>query len=43
PLDEQELNFYISSFINNGFNGFLIKKHEKQKTGQTFMLIKKTK
>ncbi|MHA1193620.1 MAG: class I SAM-dependent methyltransferase [Promethearchaeota archaeon] len=46
PLDEQELNSYISSFINNGFNGFLIKKHDKQKSGQTFILIsciKKTK
>lgn len=41
PLDEQELNSYISSFINNGFNGFLIKKHEKQKSGQTFILLKK--
>jgi len=39
PLDEQELNSYISSFINNGFNGFLIKKHEKQKSGQTFILM----
>ena len=41
PLDEQELNSYISSFINNGFNGFLIKKQEKQKSGQTFILAKK--
>ena len=43
PLDEQELKSYISSFINNGFNGFLIKKHEKQKSGQTFILLKKPK
>lgn len=43
PIDDQELNFYISSFINNGFNGFLIKKHEKQKSGQTFILLKKPK
>ncbi|MHA1669339.1 MAG: class I SAM-dependent methyltransferase [Promethearchaeota archaeon] len=43
PLDEQELNSYISSFINNGFNGFLIKKREKQKSGQTFILLKKPK
>ena len=43
PLDEQELNSYISSFINNDFNGFLIKKHEKQKSGQTFILLKKPK
>ena len=43
PLDEQELNSYISSFINNGFNGFLIKKHEKQKSGQTFIILKKPK
>ena len=43
PLDEQELNSYISSFINNGFNGFLIKKYEKQKSGQTFILLKKPK
>jgi len=43
PLDEQELNSYISSFTNNNFNGFLLKKHEKQKSGQTFLLLKKPK
>ncbi|MBY9002431.1 MAG: class I SAM-dependent methyltransferase [Candidatus Lokiarchaeota archaeon] len=43
PLDEKELTSYISSFINNGFNGFLIKKYEKQKSGQTFILLKKPK
>jgi 18S rRNA (guanine1575-N7)-methyltransferase len=43
PLDELELNSYISSFINNGFNGFLIKNHKQQKSGQTFILLKSTK
>jgi 18S rRNA (guanine1575-N7)-methyltransferase len=43
PSDEQELNLFKSSFINNGFDGFIIKQHLNQKSGQTFMLLKKTK
>ncbi len=43
PLDKQELNSFISSFINNRFKGFLIKKHEKQKSGQTYILLSKPK
>ena len=41
PKDEEELNFFISSFINNGFNGFMIKNNPRQKGGQTFILLKK--
>jgi SAM-dependent methyltransferase len=41
PQDDEELNFFSSSFINNGFNGFMIKKQDQQKTGQTFLLLKK--
>lgn len=41
PKDEEELNFFISSFINNGFNGFMIKNNPRQKGGQTFLLLKK--
>ncbi|MFX0058453.1 MAG: class I SAM-dependent methyltransferase, partial [Candidatus Heimdallarchaeota archaeon] len=41
PKDEEELNLFISSFINNGFNGFMIKNKPHQKAGQTFLLLKK--
>ncbi|MEJ2295063.1 MAG: methyltransferase domain-containing protein [Candidatus Lokiarchaeota archaeon] len=43
PIDEKELNLFKSSFINNGFNGFMIKKHPNQNSGQTFLLLKKVK
>ena len=43
PNDEKELNLFTSSFINNGFNGFMIKQHPNQKSGQTFLLLKKQK
>ena len=43
PNDEQELNQFKSSFINNGFNGFMIKQNPNQKSGQTFLLLKKIK
>ena len=43
PSNEKELNLFTSSFINNGFNGFMIKQHPNQKSGQTFLLLKKQK
>jgi len=41
PADEKELNLFKSSFINKGFNGFMIQQHPNQKSGQTFLLLKK--
>ena len=41
PKDEEELNLFISSFNNNGFDGFMIKKNPAQKAGQTYLLLKK--
>lgn len=43
PNDEQDLNLFKSSFTNNGFDGFLIKQNPNQKSGQTFLLLKKIK
>ncbi|MFW9936891.1 MAG: class I SAM-dependent methyltransferase [Candidatus Thorarchaeota archaeon] len=40
PKDDDELNFFISSFINNGFKGFMVKNNHRQKGGQTFLLLK---
>jgi ubiquinone/menaquinone biosynthesis C-methylase UbiE len=41
PKDEKELDLFISSFNNNGFDGFMIKKNPAQKAGQTYLLLKK--
>jgi len=41
PKDDDELNFFISSFINNGFKGFMVKNNPRQKGGQTFLLLKR--
>ncbi len=41
PKDDKELNIFNKSFINNGFEGFMIKNKPKQKSGQTFLLLKK--
>jgi ubiquinone/menaquinone biosynthesis C-methylase UbiE len=41
PRDDQELKMFNKSFINNGFEGFMVKKNPKQKSGQTFLLLKK--
>lgn len=41
PKDEKELEIFVSSFKDNGFDGFLIKKDPNQKSGQTFLLLKK--
>ena len=41
PEDDTELNFFVSSFIENGFKGFKIKNKPNQKAGQTYLLLKK--
>jgi ATP-dependent DNA ligase len=41
PKDEKELNIFNKSFINNGFEGFMVKKNPSQKAGQTFLLLRK--
>ncbi len=43
PKDDEELAFFKDSFINSGFDGYFIKKHQQQKSGQTFLLLKKIK
>ncbi|MFX1411694.1 MAG: class I SAM-dependent methyltransferase [Promethearchaeota archaeon] len=42
PKDDKELNIFNKSFINNGFEGFMVKSKPKQKSGQTYLLLKKT-
>ena len=41
PENEKELDLFSKSFIINGFNGYMIKNNPKQKSGQTFLLMKK--
>jgi ubiquinone/menaquinone biosynthesis C-methylase UbiE len=41
PKDERELKFFNNSFINKGFEGYMVKKKPFQKSGQTFLLLKK--
>ncbi|UCD00651.1 MAG: methyltransferase domain-containing protein [Promethearchaeota archaeon] len=41
PKDNQELKIFNKSFINNGFEGFMVKNKPNQKSGQTFLLMKK--
>ena len=41
PKDDSELELFTSSFNTNGFNGFVIKQNPNQKSGQTFLLLKK--
>jgi SAM-dependent methyltransferase len=43
PKDEEELNLFIDSFVNNGFQGFMVKGDPDQKGGQTFLLLIKEK
>ena len=43
PKNDEELTAFKSSFINNGFDGFIVKKNPNQKSGQTFLLLKKIK
>jgi ubiquinone/menaquinone biosynthesis C-methylase UbiE len=41
PKDDLELNIFKNSLLNNGFDGFMVKNNPKQKSGQTFLLLKK--
>jgi len=41
PKDDQELTIFNNSFTNNGFKGYMVKNNPKQKSGQTFLLLKK--
>ena len=41
PKDDKELDQFSQSFTRNGFSGFYIKKYESQRSGQTFLLLKK--
>ncbi|MFX0005044.1 MAG: class I SAM-dependent methyltransferase [Candidatus Hodarchaeota archaeon] len=41
PKDDNELKMFKNSFVYNGFEGFMIKSNAKQKSGQTFLLLKK--
>ncbi|MHA1986511.1 MAG: class I SAM-dependent methyltransferase [Promethearchaeota archaeon] len=41
PKDDQELAIFNNSFTKNGFEGFMVKRDPKQKSGQTFLLLKK--
>jgi ubiquinone/menaquinone biosynthesis C-methylase UbiE len=43
PNDDIELKMFNKSFINNGFEGFMVKSNPYQKSGQTFLLLKKKK
>ena len=43
PKDDQELKMFNKSFINNGFDGFVVKNNPNQKSGQTFLMLKKKK
>ena len=39
--ESEDLDLFISSFTENGFDGFMVKKNPKQKSGQIFLLLKK--
>jgi len=41
PEDDQELTLFNNSFTKNGFEGFMVRRNPKQKSGQTFLLLKK--
>lgn len=41
PENDEELKLFNSSFTLNGFEGFMVKNVENQKSGQTFLLLKK--
>ncbi len=41
PENEKELDLFNKSFINNGFEGFMVKGNPRQQAGQTFLLLKK--
>jgi len=41
PKNDYELEMFTSSFTTNGFNGFVVKQNPNQKSGQTFLLLKR--
>lgn len=41
PKNKKELDTFTSSFDDSGFDGFVVKKDSNQKSGQTFLLLKK--
>ena len=41
PENEKDLELFNKSFINNGFEGFMVKGNPRQHAGQTFLLLKK--
>lgn len=41
PNDDTELDAFSKSFRNNDFEGFIIKEKENQRSGKTFLLLKK--
>jgi len=41
PENEEDLKLFNSSFIKNGFEGFMVKNNPNQKSGQIFLLLKK--
>jgi len=41
PESDDELDLFTSSFTKNGFEGYMIKNNPEQKSGQTFLLLKK--
>jgi 18S rRNA (guanine1575-N7)-methyltransferase len=41
PQNDTELDLYSSSFTKNGFNGFIVKENPNQKSGQTYILLRK--
>ena len=43
PKDDNELKMFNKSFIKNGFEGYLVKSNPHQKSGQTFLLLRKNR
>ena len=41
PENDDDLELFTNSFILNDFEGFIVKTNPKQKSGQTFLLLKK--
>lgn len=41
PENDEELKLFNLSFIENSFEGFMVKSVPNQKSGQTFLLLKK--
>jgi len=41
PENDEELELFTDSFTSNGFDGYRIKNNPKQKSGQTYLLLKK--